>query len=89
MENEISQDVKSTVGKNKIVVNRSAMNQLQFHETFQLVPKRDPLELVANHLQLNTSVSQYMSPNLQWFLSYNACGKIAAIVVINSKKITI
>ena len=44
----------------KIIVNRVPMNQVQFHETFQLVSKRATLDMVANRLQISKdTVSQY------------------------------
>ena len=36
--------------ESKIIVNRLPMNQVQFHETFQLVSKRATLDMVANRL---------------------------------------
>ena len=44
----------------KIIVNRVPMNQVQFHETFQLVSKRATFDMVANRLQISKdTVSQY------------------------------
>ena len=41
------------MSESKIVVNRRAMNQVQFHETFQLVPKRATLKRVADRLHIS------------------------------------
>jgi hypothetical protein len=52
-------EMKKTEGK--IFVNRQPMNQVQFHETFQLVTKRTKLDMVANHLQFGKDVvSNYL-----------------------------
>jgi hypothetical protein len=50
VENEVSPPPKN------INVKRLPMNQLEFHERFQLVPKRDTLKLVASHLHLKKEV---------------------------------
>ena len=40
----------------KITVQRVPMNQLEYHDKFQLVPRRDTLKLVASHLHLKKEV---------------------------------
>lgn len=45
----------------KIFVNRQPMNQVQFHETFQLVQKRTKLDMVADQLHIGKDVvSNYL-----------------------------
>jgi len=44
----------------KVFVERSPMNQVEFHEMFEFVPKRNIIPFVANHLHHQKPVRKYL-----------------------------